>query len=529
VIVPSPYPPEIAQLEAAMRAVGALSGAEEASPYLPHFHAALAVLTQEADLERRRRYLHFLEQFVPDAGLGRAFALSFLVAASGEVAYLRALRATVWQPGFTLEQRHFFYWQLLTRHSSIRGAPELEPAAVYSSLLKSYREALNVRPHWIGPADRNPDAIIVITNQLLGPAHAPTADCLDYCHVLQSRLKKKVLLINTADMPWTLQLPYYDPIRFNYAKEYAAIGELRFKGEAFEFYQCRKPMPNLEEIRAIVTTVRTRTPAFVLSLGHSNVAPDLCAPFVTVATMPFGTDLPRAKSNLFILPRKRRPDDADFMREWGVAEDQIIESEYTFALPERTASLTRTGLGLPENAYVIAVVGNRLDEEITTAVVADLLALLRAVPQAFLAFMGTFPRFARLTQEHPTLAARSVFLGHQKDVPAVYERCNAYLNPPRYGGGTSAAFALATGLPALTGNTGDVANIAGARFVFDSFRAITAFVERSVSDPDHRREWAAAATARYAEISDREGMLRGIIEGVTAKADRRTAPAVDEA
>ena len=44
--------------------------------------------------------------------------------------------------------------------------------------------------------------------------------------MLQTRLRKKVLLINTADMPWTLQLPYYNAVRFNHTEEYSNIGKL---------------------------------------------------------------------------------------------------------------------------------------------------------------------------------------------------------------------------------------------------------------------------------------------------------------
>jgi glycosyltransferase involved in cell wall biosynthesis len=444
-----------------------------------------------------------------------------MVSVANEAAHLEALHQTLKHPSFTPEQRHFFYWQRITRHGRVGGGPELEPAALYASLLESCRQSVNIQAPWVAPASRDGDSVIVITNQLLGLQHAPTADCMDYCHLLQTRLKKKVFLINTADMPWSLALAYYNPMRFNYSAEYSNLGKLTFKDELIDFYQCRKPMPNREETGAIVTTVLTRKPAFVFSLGHSNVAADLCAEFLTVATMPFGTDLPRAQGTVFILPRARRADDAEFMQAWHIRDEQVVEAGYTFRLPERTASVTRGGLGLPDDAYVIAIVGNRLDEEITDPVAAELSQLLSSVPQAFLAFLGMFPGYPRLAQRDPALAARSVFLGYHKDVLAVFECCDAYFNPPRYGGGSSAAFALAMGLPVLTRATGDVANIAGPRFVRGSFEEIAAFVRRTVVDADHRREWSTAARARFDEISDREGMLRTIVEEVATRAGIR--------
>ena len=517
------YPAEIAQLEPLVRSMATLTSADEILRHQPSFHAAQAALAEEQDGARRRDYLRAIEDLVPAAGPGRIFLLSFLASVSDDGRYLLTLHRTLSQPEASLEQRHFFYWQLLIRHPHIRGLPELEPAVVYSSLVDSCQRALNLSSAWIDTTNRDPDSIIVITNQLLGLQHAPTIDCMDYCHVLQTRLRKKVFLINTADMPWTLQLPYYNAVRFNYTEDYSKVGKLSFKGELIDFYQCRKPMPNLAEVRAIVGTVLSRKPSFVLSLGHSNVAADVCAPFLTVATMPFGTNLPRAKSNVFILPRPRKPEDAAFMQEWRIRDEQVVEAEYTFRLPDRTASVTRAELGLPQDAHVIAIVGNRLAEEMTAPVAAELAELLAEVPQAFVAFLGTFPGYSRLAEKHPIFRQRSAFLGYHQDVLAVYERCDAYFNPPRYGGGSSAAFALAVGLPVLTRDTGDVANIAGRNFVFASFDDIKAFVKRAVSDDAHRAEWAQKAKARFAAISDREGMLRRIVEGAGARAHLRAS------
>jgi len=57
--------------------------------------------------------------------------------------------------------------------------------------------------------------------------------------------------------------------------------------------------------------------------------------------------------------------------------------------------------------------------------------------------------------------------------------------------------------------------------VLDSFDAIKAFVRKAVTDAEHRREWAAAARARWEELTDREGMLQTIVDGVAARADIR--------
>jgi glycosyltransferase involved in cell wall biosynthesis len=515
------YPPAIAQLEPALRAMAAGGTVDETMRHHPAFEAAQTALDEEPDPERRQQYLDSIERLLPGSALGRVFVLSFLATVTSDARYLEELYRTLWQPEFTLLQRHFFYWQVLMRHPHVRGVPALEQPALYSSLLESYRASLNIRAPWIPPQERDADSVVVMTIQLLGPQHAPTSDCLDYCRLLQTRLNKKVFLINTAAMPWSLSLPYYRATRFNYLEEYSKVGRLNFKDERIDFYQCRGPMPNREETGSLVTTVLKSKPAFVLNLGHSNIAADLCSEFLTVAAMPFGTNLSQSKSNVYILPRKRRPaDDAD-MQAWRITDEQIVETHYTYSLPERSASVTRAQLGLPDGAYVIVIVGNRLDGEITDTVAAELSELLTDIPQTYVGFLGTFPGFPPLAERYPMLRARSSYLGYHKDVLSVYEHCDAYFNPPRYGGGTSSAYALGMGLPVLTRPTGDVGNSVGPRFVFESLDAIKAFVQRAVADAGYRREWAAAARARWEEISDREGMLRAIVEGVAEKADIR--------
>jgi glycosyltransferase involved in cell wall biosynthesis len=453
--------------------------------------------------------------------LARVHELSRLLTETSDPRYLGELNHMLWEPGFTLEQRHFFYWQRLMRHSHVEGGPELAVSTMYSRLFEAYRREIGIKASWIPPQQRAADSIVVITNQLVGLAHAPTADALSYSYLLQTRLGKKVLLVNTADMPWTEQLPYYNAIRFNYMPEYSGVTRLRFKDASIQFYQCKKPMPNLEEARAIIGTVLERKPMFVLSLGHSNVTPDLCSDFLTVATMPFGTPIPKARSNLYVVPRALTPEDGPFLREWRIADEQIIQTDYTFSLPGRTATLSRADLGLPESAYVIAVVGNRLDDEFTTAVAEEVCAILREVPETFVVFLGRFAKYEEVVSRHPPLRERSRFLGHQKDLLAVYECTDAYFNPPRYGGGTSSMYALAMGVPVITGSYGDVPPSVGPRFIFDSPEERLRFIKRSASDTDYRRELSDAAKARFAELSDREAMLRHIAEQCAAKADVR--------
>jgi hypothetical protein len=519
--MPSRVLPAVERLALLHRALPPVPTTAQLSHVLPVFVAAHEALAGEPDPEVRRESLAWVEHLVPRSGLGRVLFLSFLVALTERGDHLWALCRTVWQEGFTPAQRHFFYWQRLVRHGHIDGPAAMQPVALYAALLDSVRGTLRASRRWIPPEERDPNRVVVITNQFLGLQHSPTWECVNYCYDLQKHAGKRVLLINTADMPWSLELPYFNAVRFNRLDEHSARASMEFRDETFEFYQCRAPMPDAAEANAILEKVAALRPSFVWSLGHSNVVPDLCSEVVTVLTMPFGTDLPTAFADLYVLPRELRPSDAARMESLGIREDQIIQTPYTYRLPDRSASLTRAQLGLPEDAYIVVIVGNRLQSEITETYAAGLTALLEAVPRMFLAFLGTFPNYEAVVAPHPALRRRSRFLGYHQDVMAVYECCDAYLNPLRYGGGTSSAYALAAGLPVWTPPSGDVANSVGERFFISGLDEVAARVARSLEDPGYRQRWSQLAKDRFREISDREGMIRFIVDQACARASIR--------
>jgi glycosyltransferase involved in cell wall biosynthesis len=517
----TPTPPEVKKLSEIASSLSIPHSIDEVMQYLPYFKAAHTAVDQESDRDEKQRHSIYIRNHMPHKGLGRVFFLSFLASLTQDSRYLKDLYECLCNEDYTLEQRYFFYWQVITRHAKAAGSPAPDPTAIYFEILDSYRNLLNINFSWIDPKDRKTDTIVIFTNQMLGIRHAPTADCLDYCYILQNRLKKRIALINTAIMPWTMSLPYYDPVLFNYEESYSSGARFEFRGEAFDFYQCHFPMPNLKEIDSLVRKVLEIRPAFILNLGHSNIAADICAEFLTVATMPFGTNLSTSGGNIFILPRELRSDDCEFMKRLNIARERVVEIQYTFRLPDRSAVLTREQLGLPNDAYVIAVVGNRLDEEMNDDFCAELSEFLLSTPRAFLALMGIFQGYGRLVRKMPVIGRQSVFLGHQKDILAVYDCCDAYLNPPRGGGGSSAAFALAVGLPVFTRSGGDVANIVGNQFIFRSLSEVKNFVEKSLVDHEHRQQWAKKAKSRFAEISDREGMLSHIIQQIERRGNLR--------
>ncbi|HEY0833124.1 MAG TPA: glycosyltransferase, partial [Azospirillum sp.] len=121
-------------------------------------------------------------------------------------------------------------------------------------------------------------------------------------------------------------------------------------------------------------------------------------------------------------------------------------------LPAPAAARTRAELELEEDAVVVVTVGNRLHTEIDAGFAALMFAHLEAHPRSRWLLVGTgrfpLPEFAA----HPMLA-QCRFLAYERDLNALYRICDVYANPDRAGGGLSAFWAMARGVPVLTLDT----------------------------------------------------------------------------
>lgn len=116
----------------------------------------------------------------------------------------------------------------------------------------------------------------------------------------------------------------------------------------------------------------------------------------------------------------------------------------------------REELNLPPGATVVVSIGTRLDREITEDIARQMMAILKSHPDACWLLVGTratIPAIAIMDAVKDRVIVRT-FDPH---VEAIYEHCDIYLNPPRPGGGFSAAMAMFHHVPVLNvGASSDV-------------------------------------------------------------------------
>ena len=88
---------------------------------------------------------------------------------------------------------------------------------------------------------------------------------------------------------------------------------------------------------------------------------DLCGNIVPCASMALAfSTFPKTMNKMKILGRNLYKEEKSLY-----IEDDIIESRFTFELKPQTRKFSRKEQGIPEDKFVLVVVGTRLDYDIT--------------------------------------------------------------------------------------------------------------------------------------------------------------------
>lgn len=393
------------------------------------------------------------------------------------------------------------------------GAHDLVQRRLWRALLTHYRPTLAGKVP-AAPAQRQRDLVVVMTGQFVRGMHQPSLDIMDFVGKLVLRLGRRVVLVNTADGPAEAAFPLLGGFLSTADAGLAEARQLVIDRLPVPFLHLPAGFTDPATAAATIDHLLELRPDLVLSFGTLSPVADLCRGLLEVVAIPFGSYLPFTQATYLALPRPLRPGDAAGLAISGLTPEKVIGIDYTYALPASGAARDRAELGVPGDAILVAVVGLRLTQEVTSDFAAALADALTREPRLFFLFIGPMENFDAVIGSRPVLAARSRAHGYETDVLAVLKAADLYLNPPRGGGGTSAAYALACGVPAYGLGWGDVATVIGPDFQLADYGAFAAASTRFADDAGWRQALQAKARARFAQISSRETMLRQILDGV---------------
>lgn len=305
--------------------------------------------------------------------------------------------------------------------------------------------------------DRNNNKIVIITEQLLqNTNHAPTLMTLETAYALHKYFNYDIEIFTCASnrlLPtylWSLTTGFY-----SYDHHHLQIS---YKDAVLNAIQYPLDASTLNDYREMITYIHDLNPLFVLNIGANSPIADLPHLFTTVVNFNTVTTAPISEADIFI--RCTKLDNALenlYKQELSSHQQQIfIKQNFPAITNISNKSFTRKELNLPEDKFLICLVGNRLDTEVSPSFRQLICSILRLNSTIDFVVIGTVHELKEHF-ENTNYRDRIHYLGYCPDLLGIYRTLNLYLNPERIGGGWSSAIALRAGLPVVTLPNCDVA------------------------------------------------------------------------
>lgn len=130
----------------------------------------------------------------------------------------------------------------------------------------------------------------------------------------------------------------------------------------------------------------------------------------------------------------------------------------------RPEPISRSALGLSDDAFVIATVGNRLGVEMDEAYITGVELAMRDRPHAVWMVVGALPEYLSGAFQQ-VLGSRFLHVPYSQELERLMTLVDVFANPFRPGGGNSANLALGAGAAVLSLARGDVSALIPDSFV----------------------------------------------------------------
>lgn len=379
---------------------------------------------------------------------------------------------------------------------------------LYNQIHEEFTSSINDSGEFL--SNRNKDFVIILTTQFLQPLHAPTKIVLDIAHVHVS-MGKQVMIVNTAEsmggitaelLQKELPISINDFIGANYHAPFCDINTYQYNDEEYPFFQFDNNMPDISSIKLFLDTVRKLKPNYIVSLTGNSPLADACSKLVPVICYPTGASVPYSHAHYHYQSRRCTPYDEFILKMLNKNKENVLIGLPIVKIDDSGETQQRAELNIPENLFLMAIVGNRLSSELDT----DFLSVMNNIVSSDTAilFIGAFENQEEILGNYPNLLSYSYFCRYSYDLPATLSMCDLFINPIRSGGGTSAGMAIARGCPVVTTDYGDIPTIVGPDFYVNSLNDYAEIINKYKNSKSFYSEMSEKALQRASLINDGE-------------------------
>lgn len=340
---------------------------------------------------------------------------------------------------------------------------------VHKKSIESFEHKIKGEFSWVPVEEREKKHIVIITEQLLNFQHAPTRMVMEFAYILQEKMNYSVQIYTCTS---NLRLPFelWPNTRWYVGREGKCF-EIRYKEHLFTINNCTIKETSIDLYTSMLNKIYKWNPIFVLNMGVANPIADLPRKFTTVVAMGMTIECPVSEAQILLREMQNKKElENEYALSIGKEQIQVfLEKRIPPIIEKHGAIYQREQWGLPNDKFVVAIVGNRLDWEVDEKFASLIKKILHENKKIVFSFIGNVTKVKKFFEEDDE-KDRIFYLGYCKDLIGVYHLVDLYLNPVRLGGGFSAAMALEAGVPVVTLQNCDVAYYAKEEFCVDNIQ-----------------------------------------------------------
>ncbi len=445
---------------------------------------------------------------------------SILMVLGKKASYINAYLNEVLENSKTKAESMYFVWNQFKRMSLKKLAVFDNKSSqlcdeLYNRSYNGFESELKEYFVKIPLEERDKNLVLISTIQFLDETHAPTRTVIERAKALK-HLGKTVIIINTAEQ-YTMKnyLPIYSAGFGRVLEKYNNVNELKIGNDRFPFIQMPEQSSIQYRMEIMIKLLQKYKPYYILSIGTGSMLADLCGNIVPCASMALAfSTFPKTMNKMKILGRNLYKEEKSLY-----IEDDIIESRFTFELKPQKGIFSREYKGLPEDRFILVVVGIRLEFEVTDA----FMNMLEEVCSqgCYVVFAGIMDNYNKLMESYPVVSANSLFIGYCDDMLALMDICDLYVNPERLGGGFSIIEAFVKGKPGVYLKSGDVYTAGGESFAVDNFKEMAEQILKYKEDKDYYNSMSGLARERAKLMTSSEEAIADIDRQICERVEKK--------
>ncbi len=360
---------------------------------------------------------------------------------------------------------------------------------------KRYMKELDVNIDIIPYEKRNHKFAVITTYQLLSDRHAPSRMVMSMCHHLQNHFGYDVILVvigepidaNEFTKIWT-----GDIILPNYTGRWGTYA-LNFHDQVLRIYEMDINNASRDDMLEFLGYIYNLRPEFIWQINGLPRMDQIWRSMTTYVAMPVTNGYEASDAHLLARYQAAEilPDAAEYVKACGQEGIFFHYSGFYSKEEKQEDEYTKKAFGIPEDAFTISIIGNRIEREINDEFKEVMISIIEKEPRAYFVLIGPFElELPDILEQHTKR------LGYRKDFGSTLKIVDLFMNPKRTGGAGGALGALNRGIPVITLPGCDVAAAAGDDFVCENYDEMIHTVLHYMSDPEYYKSQSAKTSGR---------------------------------